>query len=1563
MKQSSYKKLMDETTPASKRYMLLFKFTVDSSTESEVRQFYQNNYSMVYKIFLDSLQQLDHNAKNSKGKTKATIPMQDIEHLCVLLKNLFTHVRNIVESKWQMRSITHNLEVLLVSENIQPVKKIGYDLLLHFIDILQDKCDLKLLNLIMKVIDVTTLVPPEVNVRIPQFDVRILSDDEKISLPTKPDPNTPTSEEETLQLLQMLFNFINKDDQFDFWWGIFKARLAPIFYPKECQELDLLTSVDDMGFRDLCPYKVHIMVIAMLLDSLQNSKRSDVLYRSDIDIFLMLLIFRQSFHSLPVTEYEHLNNMLKMYRAWICKDSLHFKWPKAMEDNKSTYMRIFIDHLSQVFFIEPQKGAVDQLLDLAFQVLEMFKFISNNFDKTDTETRNDLLLTYLSIVDHIFKSLNSSDPAKKEFATTLEKSLAMNLFLIWLRAKPDSHADKLWSEFSKTVQRNFESSHLLSNWRITTLNVTKTMIGVLWKLDAIYLGDHMKYESENYELKRKDKDKAKSAKPTRNAYLESTEELLSKLDEEMVLHLWHRMIEVYGNDNLTRNGSLHAAKISVLGEVIDEFVRISQIQIAVPKGSSQPQVFAHSPEANTLFKLFGTWFFEACLRTDSEFSQGRATAYRSLSRIICQKSSQPIAREYLAEYYKMIQLALIPPPNQSQNDRVIEAIITHSYKLFSLAHEGVTLLIPAYIKTVQSLLSKDSSSKPLRLNCLNLTISLICYCFHYPRIIITPIPVNREDPNSCQAPADFCTSESLRAKMRTIFVDSLNEANHDECNILCVWGLFVMAYKELTSESLNAAAVQQCIEAILETILHKSDTVALAVVDAVVAFAHLDLLSKLPNDLDKLMIQRICSALIYQLREDQQAKSVGTGREDLIVSLYYCLADVVINSDAPRLLDDPALNGILFDAISLGIIGDAHTKYDFEPDQSAQKSDSVKVRKTLRIGGSKKTQGQASSSTGSNTRPAVAEAAQGLLMHLLNTVNHFPTANGPSQVSSDFDEYKNMNLDDISGAPASQPDPSAVGRGSPWQHFVFNESSLVTYRETRLSETETAAQIIIRDMTGKYCWQSRLIYHSERTVPLQAIASSPSNDDVSIEKGRDSVSVDEIDGSENGDAAPMEEEVSDNADIAESEPVDKVDYPHFDPSINFDKTDMLELLGQYVDKTYTDLAGFITKTISLEAQNDKSHEQMDADIRKQSLSEKTYLDSCPQRPSQHVTPPLPFNALQVAKQDPGAAQEVVQFFRAYRMFASNMGFLSDENRPTFARLDANPRLYRELRQLDKLSERETIKIGVIFVRNQQESQRAILRNSDADPKDAPSGLYEDFVSGLGWSVNLATHPGFLGGLDTQGSTGKTAPYWANNSMEVVFHVITRMPTKENDEQQIHKKRHVGNDIVHVVWSEHDRDYRPCTIISNFNFVHIVIYPLPNDLFRIQIFTKEEAGLPMIGPLVDAMIVDRKALAPLVRQTAINANRAVRYNQDGYKRPYPTRREIIDEIIERFKIDKIANEDWLAPIFHIDVSEKQLSAAKIQQQLQQQQKSAPSATTSETTSGDEPQPESVSATPQ
>ena len=47
-------------------------------------------------------------------------------------------------------------------------------------------------------------------------------------------------------------------------------------------------------------------------------------------------------------------------------------------------------------------------------------------------------------------------------------------------------------------------------------------------------------------------------------------------------------------------------------------------------------------------------------------------------------------------------------------------------------------------------------------------------------------------------------------------------------------------------------------------------------------------------------------------------------------------------------------------------------------------------------------------------------------------------------------------------------------------------------------------------------------------------------------------------------------------------------------------------------------------------------------------------------------------------------------------------------------------------------------------------------------------------------VDLSTHTGFMGGLDKNQSTGTTAVYYANSTVEVMFHVATRMPVSSDE---------------------------------------------------------------------------------------------------------------------------------------------------------------------------------------
>lgn len=55
-------------------------------------------------------------------------------------------------------------------------------------------------------------------------------------------------------------------------------------------------------------------------------------------------------------------------------------------------------------------------------------------------------------------------------------------------------------------------------------------------------------------------------------------------------------------------------------------------------------------------------------------------------------------------------------------------------------------------------------------------------------------------------------------------------------------------------------------------------------------------------------------------------------------------------------------------------------------------------------------------------------------------------------------------------------------------------------------------------------------------------------------------------------------------------------------------------------------------------------------------------------------------------------------------------------------------------------------------------------------------------------------------------------------------------------------RHLGNDEVHIVWSEHCRDYRRGIIPTEFGDVLIVIYPMKNHMYSIHILKKPEVKI-------------------------------------------------------------------------------------------------------------------------
>ncbi len=53
-------------------------------------------------------------------------------------------------------------------------------------------------------------------------------------------------------------------------------------------------------------------------------------------------------------------------------------------------------------------------------------------------------------------------------------------------------------------------------------------------------------------------------------------------------------------------------------------------------------------------------------------------------------------------------------------------------------------------------------------------------------------------------------------------------------------------------------------------------------------------------------------------------------------------------------------------------------------------------------------------------------------------------------------------------------------------------------------------------------------------------------------------------------------------------------------------------------------------------------------------------------------------------------------------------------------------------------------------------------------------MYERFLDGLGWPVDLSKHLGYAGNIRSEQIVATHLPYYANGTTEVIFHAATRL---------------------------------------------------------------------------------------------------------------------------------------------------------------------------------------------
>merc|ERR1712137_635332 len=173
-------------------------------------------------------------------------------------------------------------------------------------------------------------------------------------------------------------------------------------------------------------------------------------------------------------------------------------------------------------------------------------------------------------------------------------------------------------------------------------------------------------------------------------------------------------------------------------------------------------------------------------------------------------------------------------------------------------------------------------------------------------------------------------------------------------------------------------------------------------------------------------------------------------------------------------------------------------------------------------------------------------------------------------------------------------------------------------------------------------------------------------------------------------------------------------------------------------------------------------------------------------------------------------------------------------------------LHKTLLRFEDGNRVKNYKFGILYCKPGQTNEDIMFSNTETS---------EDYNYFLNWIGNYITLKGwkkFRGGLDVSdnNTTGEKSIFTIHAGFEIMFHVATLLPFSKTDTQQLERKRHLGNDVVVIIFKEGDDKFDPSCLHSEFNHVFFIIQRVPpseeidgEPTFRVEVAHKGDIPSP------------------------------------------------------------------------------------------------------------------------
>eukprot|EP01119_Soliformovum_irregulare_P014246 TRINITY_DN3888_c0_g1_i5.p1 TRINITY_DN3888_c0_g1~~TRINITY_DN3888_c0_g1_i5.p1 ORF type:complete len:730 (-),score=262.15 TRINITY_DN3888_c0_g1_i5:86-2275(-) len=399
---------------------------------------------------------------------------------------------------------------------------------------------------------------------------------------------------------------------------------------------------------------------------------------------------------------------------------------------------------------------------------------------------------------------------------------------------------------------------------------------------------------------------------------------------------------------------------------------------------------------------------------------------------------------------------------------MLAVVVNNSLTLFQSEFLGVRMLVPHFITALNQVLT---SVKPLegisfkgnflRESSIHILKSLVCLPAHFSDIF-----------------------SNIRPQLAQLILEGLKTEEDTKNRQMLLWTATAFLYDNIEHPDLRDFSHNFCTFLLTKVV---SGTWAISdILQGLDVLAEVSNLYQYVNHYNKDTAGYIVSTLARYLEiwMTQPIKKEETIPESQIIKSFYCALDWIMADNRNQwILSNPLCLKLVLEAIEIGITGQKYVPGNQQ--QPVPEKDPKNKRTTVDT-----TKGKQQLKTFNSPTDKIREAANFVLLNMVNHVDNYPTPVGPSSgsaLSSERDLVEKFNL-----------------KGHFVTTFVYHNTVYSVIRHPR-AKGNSKVSTVIRDDTGRYVWSAELNLNGTQFV-------DPGDDDAvapAVAKEQPAVEVDE----------------------------------------------------------------------------------------------------------------------------------------------------------------------------------------------------------------------------------------------------------------------------------------------------------------------------------------------------------------------------------------------------------------------------------------------------------------------